>query len=288
MLDTIADIALIISLVGFVLFFLPTKIKNYFAIFAVIALEAGLILKLPMFFAENNFFYPVFIIAALPIVYITVKRLLKNDEPVKRFMYGVGIALIVYMPFALITPLGDWLISTVVYWIQQVFNAIGFEYIMFDWNVFESVWIIPGYNSGYLDEIILGCTGITAIAMLIGVVFLTKTNLKQRIGLLFLAIVPIYIINIFRNVFVILSYFEQWFPDFPQMLESMFTHPTIPGYASFVWSHNIICELGAFAVIVIIAILLFKFTPGLVSSIREIINTYYGDLKIMFGKKPKA
>ncbi|MDO5844623.1 MAG: archaeosortase A [Methanocorpusculum sp.] len=290
MLDTLADIALIISLIGFVLFFIPTKFKNYFAVFAVIALEAGLLLKLPEFFAENNFFYPILIIAALPIVYITVKRLLNDDGTVKRFMYGVGIALTVYMPFALIAPLGNWLIGTVVYWIRIVFDAVGFEYKMADWNIFESAQVIPGYSSGYLDEIILGCTGITAIAILIGVVFLTKTNLIQRIGLLFLAIVPIYIINIFRNVFVIMSYFGQWFPDYPTGLgiDSLFTHPTIPGYTSFFWSHNVMCEIGAFIVIIVIALLLFKFTPGLVSSIREIINVYVCDLKLIFGKKPKA
>lgn len=290
MLDTLADIALIISLIGFVLFFLPTKLKKYCGIFAVVALEAGLLLKLPEFFAENNFFYPFFIIAALPIIYITIKRLLKDDETIKRFMYGVGIALVIYMPFALITPLGDWLISTVVYWIRAVFDAIGYEYIMDSWNIFESTTLIPGYSFGYRDEIILGCTGITAIAILIGVVFLTKTNWKQRIGLLFLATVPIYIINIFRNVFVIMSYFEQWFPYYPQGLgiDSWFTHPTIPGYTSFFWSHNVICEIGAFVVIIVVAILLFKFTPGLVSSIRDIINTYVGDIKLIFGKKPKA
>ncbi|MCK9313705.1 MAG: archaeosortase A, partial [Methanocorpusculum sp.] len=135
--------------------------------------------------------------------------------------------------------------------------------------------------TGYMDEIILGCTGITAIAILLGVIALTKTSLKQKIGLTLLVTIPIFIINIFRNVFVIMAYFGQWFP----WLEEIVTHPTIPGYASYFWSHNVICEGAAFILILIIAYLLFRFTPGLISTIRDILLVYSGDLQLMLGKR---
>ncbi|HJJ48151.1 MAG TPA: archaeosortase A [Methanocorpusculum sp.] len=281
MLDTLIFIFLIIALAGFILHFFPTKWKKYFGICGWVGLLAGLLCMLPEQIAEGGVFYPALIILFVPIVYITVKRLLADDEHITRLTYGVGVGALVYAPFELIKPLGDWLISVVVSCIQFVFNVTGFPYKMYDWNIFESVWLIPGYSVGYRDEIILGCTGITAIAILLGVIFLTPTSWKKKLALFCLITIPIYIVNIFRNVFVIRAYFEQWFP----YMEEWFYHPTIPNYASFAWSHNIICEGLAFAVIIIIAVLLFKLAPGLVSSIKSILLIYRDDARELLRQK---
>ena len=161
--------------------------------------------------------------------------------------------------------------------------------------MFESLWLIPGFDHGYRDVIVLGCTGITAIAILIGVVFLTQTSWKKKLGLILLVAVPIYVVNIFRNVFVIMAYFGQWFP----WLENIVTHPTIPGFASYFWSHNVMCEGGAcyfwshnvmceggaFLLIILIAFLMFKFAPGLISSIRDIVDVYVTDVKALVRKR---
>jgi len=284
MLDTLILFALTVSLIAFVLTLIPGKYDKYTAAVGWILLEISLLLMLPSLIEEGNIFYPMLIVVGIPLIYITVKRVLVRDPRILRLTYGAAIAGIVYAPFAMITELGNWLISVVVFCIQQVFDLIGFQYSMADWNMFESVWVIPGQTYGYMDQIILGCTGITAIAILLGVVALTKTSWKQKIGLTLLVLVPIFIINIFRNVFVIMAYFSQWFPWF----EDVFSHPTIPGYASFFWSHNVICEGAAFLLILLVAYLLFRSSPGLISNIREIVLVYRDDIRSMLGKKPRT
>ncbi len=284
MLDTLILCALIISLVAFLLTLIPGKYDKYTAIVGWITLELSFLMMLPSLLEEGNIFYPLLAIAGILLVYITVKRLLVRDQHILRLSYAAAICGIVYAPFAIFTGLGNWLISVVVFCIQKVFDMISFPYTMADWNIFESVWTVPGQTYGYMDQIILGCTGITAIAILLGVIALTKTSWKQKIGLTLLVCVPIFIINIFRNVFVIMAYFEQWFPWF----ETELSHPTIPGYASFFWSHNVICEGAAFLLILVIAYLLFRFSPGLISNIREILFVYVEDIRSMFGKKPRA
>ena len=283
MLDTLIICTFTLCLIAFLLSLIPGKQGKYCAITGWIFLEAGLLQMLPGLIEEGNIFYPVLIIAAIPLTYITIKRLLAEDPHILRLTWAAAIAGIIYAPFAIIAPLGNWLISIVVSCIQFVFHSIGYTYIMADWDIFESVWYAPGYSMGYMDEIILGCTGITAIAILLGVIALTKTSLKQKIGLTLLVTIPIFIVNIFRNVFVIMAYFGQWFPWF----EETVTHPTIPGYASYFWSHNVICEGAAFILILVIAYLLFRFTPGLISTIRDIIMVYYGDLQLMFRKRSR-
>jgi archaeosortase A (PGF-CTERM-specific) len=284
MLEILILCTLIVCLLGFLLSLIPGKYGKYFAMTGWTALEVSFLLMLPGLIEEGNVLYPVLIIAAIPLIYITLKRLLKEDPHVLRLTWAAAIAGIIYAPFAIIQPLGNWLITFVVSCIQFVFDSIGYTYNMYSWDTFESMWLIPGYPVGYMDEIILGCTGITAIAILLGVIALTKTSWKQKIGLTLLVTIPIFIVNIFRNVFVIMAYFGQWFPWF----EEIITHPTIPGYASYFWSHNVICEGAALILVLVIAYLLFKFTPGLIEMIREIILVYYGDLRLMFGKKPRV
>jgi len=268
-----------IALIGFILFFFPTKYRKYFGIGAWCALIVALITLLPnLINEEGNVFYPIIIILAIILLFPTIRLLLKENQHIYNFTRGAGVAVIIYAPFEMIPALGNWLISTVVFWIQQFFNAIGYPYEMGGWNVFLSC--IPE-TYGYGDTIILGCTGITAIAILIGVVFLTKTTPLRKIGLIALATIPIYIINIFRNVFVISAYFGQWFP----WCEEWFIENPIPGFSSYFWSHNVICEGGAFIIVIIVAILLFKFTPGLVSSIKNIVNAYADEFKIILRRK---
>jgi len=291
MLETIIFIFLIISLVGFVLHFFKTPYQKYFGIAGWIGLCAGFICMLPEQIAEGGVFYPILIILFIPIVIITVRRLLKGDENIKRLTYGVGVGALVYAPFELIKPLGDWLIGVVVSGIQFVFNVIGFPYEMLTWHVFQSVWTVEfvsevypeGIITPYKDEIVLGCTGITAIAILLGVIFLIPISWKKRLGLFILVTVPIFIVNIFRNVFVIRAYFEQWFPE----MDALFYNPAIPGYGSFAWAHNILCEGLAFALILVIAVLLYKLAPSLVSTIQSILMVYYEDARAVLKGKPK-
>lgn len=284
MLDTLIFCALTVSLIAFVLTLIPGKYDKYTAVVGWIMLEFSFLLMLPSLLEEGNFFYPMLAIVGIPLIYITVKRLLVRYLRILRLTYAAAIAGIIYAPFAMFTVLGNWLISVVVFCIRWVFDLIGFQYTMAAWDMFESVWVIPGQTYGYMDQIILGCTGITAIAILLGVIALTKTSWKQKIGLTLLVLVPIFVINIFRNVFVIMAYFAQWFPWF----EDVFSHPTIPGYASFFWSHNVICEGAAFLLILLIAYLLFRSSPGQISNIREILLVYIDDFRSMLGKGPRT
>ena len=132
---------------------------------------------------------------------------------------------------------------------------------------------------------ILGCTGIQAIAILLGVVAIIPSTWKKKLGLFFLVTIPIFAVNIFRNAYVVTAYTQQWYPWF----QEWFPGPEMVGYASFFWAHNVFCELLALAVLVVIAYLLFRLNPTMVAVLREIGVVYYDELTAMrdrlFGKK---
>ncbi|HJJ36871.1 MAG TPA: archaeosortase A [Methanocorpusculum sp.] len=290
-----------IALVMFILFFFPTKLRKYFGIAAWIALVAGLFMMLPELLAEGNFVYPALLIFSLLLLYIAIKRLLKDDPAMKDFTVMGGVFCILYVPFLLFKPLADWLIGIVVAGIRMAFDAIGFEYYTVDpahplsdhfFNYFFSVdpqatgveffyngqmeWVQQAV--GYSDMIVLGCTGITAIALLVAVVAVTNTTIIRKILLGILVTAVIFIVNVFRNVFVIAAYFGQWFPWCEDWLVSM-TGTYIPGYASFFWSHNVMCECGAFLVIILLAVLLFKLAPDLLGRVKAIVVMFVTDIR---------
>jgi len=47
----------------------------------------------------------------------------------------------------------------------------------------------------------------------------------------------------------------------------------------------VMCEGGAFLLIILIAFLMFKFSPGLLSSIRDIVDVYVADLRALVRKR---
>jgi archaeosortase A (PGF-CTERM-specific) len=130
-------------------------------------------------------------------------------------------------------------------------------------------------------EIILACTGIQSIAIMLGVVGGVQTTLRQKI-IAFLLIVPtIYILNIFRNAFVIIAYTGQWFPYFPQIASNGEW-----GYESFFWAHNVLSEIGALLFLIAIAYALFACIPQLGVWAEGLVTMYLDGFKQLLGKKP--
>lgn len=255
------------ALVSFVAFLLPWRQWRHRALAGIagwVCMVLYLFVELPYYFSINNFLYPTLAVISIPLVWITAKRLLAGDENVIYLTRAAAAASLVYIPFGY-TPLGDWLIGVVVGQIGWWLTALGVNYTMFDWNMFA--------RNGFRVEIILACTGIQSMAIMIGVAAAVPTELRQKI-LAFLIIVPgIYIVNIFRNVYVILAYTGQWYPYLPEIASN-----GDYGYESFFWAHNVICELGALVVLIVIAYLLFTIIPALGKMVNALYVAYRDDL----------
>jgi archaeosortase A (PGF-CTERM-specific) len=87
----------------------------------------------------------------------------------------------------------------------------------------------------FANQIILGCTGILAIAMMLGVVFGEKSLTVRQGVCSFLLVVPsIFFLNLLRVAVVFVAVSDTWFASFPD--------PTGTGDPNFFWAHNVIAE----------------------------------------------
>jgi archaeosortase A (PGF-CTERM-specific) len=268
------EIFVLASCIFFLAFLVPSRARRYCAILGWTAIVLFLFAEVPYYLSINNFLYPTLAVLAVPFLYITAKYLLAGDIAVEQLSKAAAVAFLIYAPFAY-TPLGDWLISVVFGQTVWLVNALGFETGLYAWNVV--------IRNGFRVEIILACTGIQAIAIMLGVAFAVPTTTRQKV-LSFLLVVPtIYILNIVRNTAVIIAYTEQWFPYYPEIAGNGEF-----GYESFFWAHNVAAELLALVLLVGIAYGLFRIIPGLADLAAGLYQLYSGEVRIACSTVRKA
>ena len=273
----IEDLALIkyyfvlISCIGFLAFLIPGRHQKYAAITGWTCIVLFLFAELPYYLSLNNFLYPIMAVISIPFLIITARYLIAEDDRIMHLSRAAAVAFLIYAPFVYIPLLGNWLIGIVVGQITGILDALRFIVTLAEWNIIS--------RNNFRVEIILACTGIQSIAIMMGVAAAVPTTTRQKI-LAFLLIAPtIYILNLLRNVFVIIAYTEQWFPYYPAIASNGEF-----GYESFFWAHNVIAELLALVCLVFIAYGLFTIIPKLGSFADELYQIYSGEIRKVFGK----
>ena len=255
----------------FLLFLIPWGGRRYAAILGWAAMVLFLIAEIPYYLAQNNILYPTLAVLAIPFLYITARRLLAGDRSILALSRGAAVAFLLYAPFAYIPPLGNWLIGVVTAQVVFLVNAASGGATFLDWNLIG--------RNGFKIEIILACTGIQSMAIMLGVAGAIPTTARQK-TLAFLLVVPvIYILNLLRNVFVILAYTGQWFPYLPEIASNGEW-----GYESFFWAHNVLAEGGALIALVAIAYGLFVIIPDLGRWAGELYDTYLEEVSRLIGR----
>jgi archaeosortase A (PGF-CTERM-specific) len=185
--------------------------------------------------------------------------------------------------------IGNQLISVVVGQVLWILDALNFTVSLTCMSPVTERAIDPALcadllldtitRNGYSVQIILGCTGIQSIAILLGVAAAVPTTLRQKIYA-FLIIAPtIYFLNLLRNAFVIMAYTDQWFPYYPEIAGNGEI-----GYESFFWAHNVIAELLALVILVVIAYWLFTLVPSLGRFAEDLYQMYTGEIRKAFCK----
>jgi archaeosortase A len=258
-----SDLLVLCAFLAFAVFLLARQ-QPYAAIAGWACIVLNLWSEMPAFFREDNFLYPALALLALPFLAITVERLLRRDPVVLRLSRTAAIATLCYVPFALVPPLRDALIATVVTLAFSLITALGHHPQLLAWDIIA--------EHAFVNQIILGCTGIMAIALMLGVAF-GEEYLTRRQGLLaFLLIVPpVFLLNLLRVSIVFIAVSGTWFSGFPD--------PTGTGDANFFWAHNVIAEGLAVLFLLLLSWALCRIIPPLGDFARALVKMYCDRLR---------
>jgi archaeosortase A (PGF-CTERM-specific) len=153
-----------------------------------------------------------------------------------------ALGALVYFPFANLTSLNTWIIGGVtsqIVWVLQYFDIPAY---LIAWNMITL--------NGHTVEIILACTAIESIALFMGLIGSVRAPLR-RLATAFIVSVPvIYVLNLIRDIFVVVAYGEQWF-----------------GADSFIIAHNYIAKAGSGIALFAISYAVLRILPELLGMI---------------------
>ena len=255
-------------LFGFSLF--AGRQKKYAAICGWTLIVINLFTDVPAYLKADNFLYPALAIASLPFLEITVRHLLRDDPLVLQLSKTAAVAIIIYVPFAFIPVLRDALIQIVVIQAFWIIQALGHHPQMPAWNIIM--------ENGFANQIILGCTGITAISIMLGVAAGVPRLSSRQGTYAFLILVPLlYVLNLVRVAVVFIAVSDAWFSFFPD-----FSSNSGLGASDFFWAHNVFAEALAIVALFAITIWLFRIIPGLAVFIRGLVVLYTGSITAFF------
>jgi archaeosortase A (PGF-CTERM-specific) len=172
---------------------------------------------------------------------------------------ATALGSLFYFPFAQMDFLNVWIISQVT---DTVFLVLQYLHVPAELVTWNKITL-----NGYTVEIILACTAIESIALFMGLISSVNAPIK-RLATAFMVSVPvIYILNIIRDVFVIIAYGYQWF-----------------GPESFEIAHHTIAKIGSGIALFVIAYIVMRILPELVDLIEGIWFLVTGFFQKLFYK----
>lgn len=264
-----SDLLVSCAFLSFALFLIARQ-QQYAAIAGWACIVANLWSEVPAFLAESNFLYPALALLSLPFLVITVERLLHRDPVILQLSRTAAIATVIWVPFALIPFLHDGLISVVVTLAFGLITTLGHHPQIVAWDVIA--------EHAFANQIILGCTGIMAVAMMLGVVFGERNlTLRQVVLSVLIVVPPVFLLNLLRVSLVFIAVSDTWFAGYPD--------PTGTGDANFFWAHNVIAEGLAVLFLFVLAWALARIIPRLGIFVRVLWNVYFDRLHDLFGRE---
>jgi archaeosortase A (PGF-CTERM-specific) len=166
--------------------------------------------------------------------------------------------------------LRDALIQVVVNQVFWIIRALGHHPQMPAWNIIM--------ENGFANQIILGCTGITAISIMLGVAAgVPRSSWRQGTCAVLILVPLLYMLNLMRVAVVFIAVSDTWFPFLPDLSGN-----SGPGASDFFWAHNVFAEALAIVALLAITIWLFRTIPGLAVFARRLADLYAGSVKAFF------
>lgn len=162
-----------------------------------------------------------------------------------------AIGSLFYFPFLQMESLNHWIISTVTSNVVMTLQMVGYP-VSSTWNTISI--------DGYSVEIILACTAIESIALFMGLITSVKAPMKNVASAFMVSVPVIYILNIFRDAFVVIAYTQQWF-----------------GPSSFEIAHHGIAKFGSLLALFVIGYVVLKILPelfDLIDGVFELVTTW--------------
>ncbi len=203
--------------------------------------------EIPYYLSISDYFNTCLMILAF-VLFVAIGYAITKTKRLEVFVDVTSfsaLASLFYFPFALDSFLKKAIISAVSNHTVWLANALGFK--------FQKIAFNEIYFKGKHVELILACTGIESMALFAGATLGIRADFGRRLKAFLISVPVIYVLNLFRNVFVLSAYGYEWF-----------------GENSFYIAHNVISKVLATLALVLISLGVFRILPELADLIYDL------------------
>ena len=244
----------------------------------------------PFFVHDQSVIRGVGAVIAAPLSFLAAKVMYEDRKDLFTLSRAVALMALIYTPIVLIPPVREqvillvvdhtaWLMSTVGYepTIVTTLSEVGVEReISGKDEMYANTFVFFYGGEAVTYSIIADCTGIGSMAVIAGLIGSVRSSLTQKARALALTIPIIYVLNLVRNVFIAVSFGNQYFNLFPDLTSAVFAvgHPY---RVSYIWADRIMAQSASVVAMLLITWLLVRTLPEVMEPLEEFLFLLTGD-----------
>lgn len=254
------------------------RLGNGLGVLAWILFAAFWALLVPHFaFVQKSIIEGLLSALAVPGCLYVAYRLWRGHESLVVLTRAVAVMGLLYLPFTTIPWLARPLIAATASQVDALFGLLGYNPTLTTGD--EGVASTFVFHTGghvYRTSIVLACTGLGSITIFVGLVAAVRAPLRRKLRALAIVVPIIWVLNLFRNVFIALAQGKQWFADlYPNLVLALFG-ASDPHIVSFLWADRIIAQSLAVVALVGLTWLVVRELPELATLFEDLLTLATG------------
>jgi archaeosortase A (PGF-CTERM-specific) len=195
---------------------------------------------------------------------------------------AVGLMGVIYVPFVTIDPLRQALVEVTTDQTAFLLSTLGIDHQVVAGLTHDGYQIAdkqyPYDSTFWFDDgsapisynILLACTGMGSIAIFGGGILAVKAPWRRRLRAFAMMAGIIYVLNLFRNVFIAVSFGQQRMQIAPDLVMSLFGL-TDPRMVSYYVADRILAQTGSVLALVVLTYFLVKELPEITVLVEDLL-----------------
>lgn len=244
-------------------------------------------------------------IAAVPLSLYAGYLLWNGRDSLFVLSRAVGLMGLLYLPFSYVpllesNPARQWLVETVASQTAWLMSLVGFDPTLVGGMEhdglpitgknypYENTFVFEGTTNPIRYSIILACTGVGSMAIIAGGILAVRAPLDRKARALALSLPVIYVLNLFRNVFIAIMFGHQKMHWFEGTITKLFGLSD-PQMVSYYVADRLLAQFGSVVAMVLITWLVVKTLPEILVIVEDLLFMVTGteyDLQEAFDVTP--
>jgi archaeosortase A (PGF-CTERM-specific) len=185
---------------------------------------------------------------------------------------SVAVMGAIYLPFTTVPWLYGPLVETTTRQIEWGIYQLGYTPGVTTGELgLRNTFVFETDGHTYLQSIVLACTGIGSLTIFIGLVAAVRASLGRKLRALAIALPIIWVLNVFRNVFIAVAQGKQWFAGIAEQVIFTLFATSDPRMVSFFWADRVISQSLSVVALVVLFYLVTREVPELSTVFEDVL-----------------